>query len=144
MRKKPLLKSDSQPTVKSVQRQFKIWRGNRKGRKAIPERLWSAALRLTEEMSINQVAHALGLNHTALSARVSKSARRKRSSGKTSRRSAQGQRFIELDCNPWVSPVAGAVCEVELEESDGRKLRLRGVHPGELIESIRSLWAPVQ
>lgn len=103
-------------TVKSVQKEFKMWRQKRRGRDPIPEPLWTLAVRLTKKMSVNQVSHALGLNHTALSNRVSWNDRRRKSSPKSTRhpaavrdtvRSRQPKKqscgFVELDWN-WYQP----------------------------------------
>lgn len=122
------------PGLKSVQRQFNIWRGKRKGREAIPERLWFSAVRLTKEMTVNQVSRALGLNHTALSCRVAGRERRKK------RASREPRHFVELD---WKRPGgvgASTGYEVELEDAGGRKLRVRGTLPGEFMETARTLW----
>ena len=66
------IKLEKTTTLKSVLRQFRYLREKRKHRDAIPEKLWNSAVELTKEYSLNQVAKKLGLNHTALSERISK------------------------------------------------------------------------
>lgn len=62
---------ESKSDLKSVKRQFKLWRKNRPYRRAgIPARLWHEAVRLCEDYPVGQVRVALGLDHSKLKSKV--------------------------------------------------------------------------
>jgi hypothetical protein len=54
-------------TLEEVQSRFAAWREKRKNsRSTIPEELWSAAVLLCLENSVNNISRELRLNHTEL------------------------------------------------------------------------------
>lgn len=57
-------------SIEDVQYQFENWRETREKRCPIPEELWYAAVRLTEDYSVSHVARTLRLNYTRLKDRV--------------------------------------------------------------------------
>jgi hypothetical protein len=63
-------KAKEKQRLKHVQAQFATWRKNRENRERIPEALWESAVSLANAFSINALAKALRLNHSALKKRV--------------------------------------------------------------------------
>lgn len=57
-------------SIEDVKYQFKNWRKTREKRCPIPEELWNAAVRLTQDYSVSHVARTLRLNYTRLKQRV--------------------------------------------------------------------------
>ena len=56
--------------IEEVKEQFAQWRQNRKGREAIPDELWQAAVKLTKEHSINKIVKELNLSYSGFKERV--------------------------------------------------------------------------
>jgi hypothetical protein len=56
--------------LEQVQQQFESWRKHRKKRTRIPQRLWKAAVSLSDEHSIHHLSKILRINYTALKNRV--------------------------------------------------------------------------
>ena len=120
-------KIKNQPTLKSVQRQFKYWRQHRKLKNSIPQKLWNRAVKLTENYSIHKVANALRLSYVTLSERVVAPIQQK--SG-----------FIELDLRNKIESRIKTDGEVEFEDASGWKMRIRGNSMKELIEAAKEIW----
>lgn len=122
------------PTMETVKRQFKHWRehGKKKARR-IPEELWEAAVRLTEEYSISHVAKSLHLCNTTLRDRAREIRGQKRERG------AKPDNFVELNLGDVVNGI-GVGSEVEVEDTRGWKLRVRGGGVDELVEAVRGVW----
>lgn len=125
---------NGKPTMRSVKRQFKYWRehGKKKNR-VIPDRLWAAAVCLTEEHSINHVAKSLKLNNTTLRDRVAEL------SGLKKRPVEPACNFVEVSLEKAPSGIAPGY-EVELEDPRGRKMFLRGGRVDALVEAAKSVW----
>lgn len=58
------------PALAEVQSRFNDWRKKRKHRNPIPEELWTAAVMLTQEHSLNKVSKTLHLSYAALKERI--------------------------------------------------------------------------
>ena len=122
------------PSIEKVRDQFESWRKSRERRTAIPEALWEAAVRLSEDYSTLQISKSLRLNYTALKNRVQAS-----HSG-SSPRTGSGPAFVELDFGRSIFP---AECIVEMEDKSGSKMKmhLKGVSGVGLLELGRAFWS---
>lgn len=123
------MKSDNVCTAKfsleEVRGRLESFREERTGRR-IPEELWDAAARLCEHHSVNRVSKALGLNYMDLRKRVKVA--------EPKPRTAPSPGFLELD----LKDLSGAKCLVEMEATDGAKLRIEGA--ADLLEIVRLFW----
>ena len=94
------------------------WKQTRKHvRAAMPAELWEDAARLARRYTIAQVAGPVGINPTHL--------KRKMGSAKKQaqrRKARPRQEFVSLDMGARI----GAMSEIEIENSRGVKLRLKG------------------
>ena len=109
-------------SVLRVRERFESWRRTKLGRERIPERLWTAAVRLCAQHRVHRVARWLRLNDSALRARVQSAGR-----GLGAKKGA-APAFVE-----WVStapltspPVAGAEYVLELQDGADLRIRVRG------------------
>jgi hypothetical protein len=102
----PVEKEKARPTLKTVQDLFDGWRKEKKGRDPIPPALWGAAVALTGQHSIHEIARHLRLNHNTL---------------KTRAHNARSVAFVEI--NPVT---VSTECTVEMEKSTGERMRIRG------------------
>ena len=120
------------PTISEVKEQFKIWRRTRKSPRPIPEKLWAAAVSLTANHSISQIAKELVLDYSALKKRV---LIKKKDS--TARMNPPD--FIELNLEP---PAAVSECVVEMQDILGAKMRMhfRGKTDFDLLELAKAFW----
>ena len=98
--------STPRPAISEVKEQFKIWRKTRKSPRPIPEKLWAAAVSLTANHSISQIAKELVLDYSALKKRVL-------IKNKDSAARMNPPDFIELNLEP-----AAAVSECVVEMQD--------------------------
>ena len=123
---KEIIPSSSQ-SLKEVQQQFEHWRKTRKGRQPIPEHLWQAAAKLSEQYSINYVARLLHLNHTALKEKVEISKQ-------------ENPVFVEI---PLPDELLRVHWTVEMEKRSGAKLRMSCQGQGAvqaLMEIGKAFW----
>jgi hypothetical protein len=124
----------SNPAINSVQRRFESWRKHRKRSEPIPEELWAAAVKLTEEHTLAQVSRALCLDHKNLKKRVS------RSQSTEPGRTGERPRFVE------VSFPEPALCSgeyhLEIEGTHGERLTLnvKGETKVDIMEVLRAFW----
>ena len=122
--------------VRAVQDRFERWRKNKLGRERIPERLWSAAVKLCERHGLDRVRRWLRLNYAALRDRIG----RARRSGPGPQKKNSSPRFVE-----WVStaPASSSEAEYVLEVQDARGpsvcLRVRGAAITQVAELARLL-----
>ncbi len=100
------------PTLAEVQARFADWRKNKKHRRRIPEDLWVAAVRLSQEHSLHKISTALSLSYTDLKKRVK--------SDKAATGTSPTSTFIPID----ISPPHNAECIVEMEHRNGNKMRM--------------------
>ena len=125
---------EDRPTLQEVQQQFDVWRSNPKKRRQIPQELWDAAVKLCDKHSISQVALALKLSHRDLKNRKIRSIQRE---------SHQSQpTFIEMD-NPSGGPLATGNRMIELEDSQGRKMRIswNGERDFDVSSLAKGFWS---
>ncbi len=125
----------------AVRRRFELWRSRRQRGERIPERLWSAAVKVAVAEGLAPTARILGLGYNALNKRVEaadpcggsvrlmplrKTSGRNASTGKESTAKALAQNsattFVEL---PPLEPREASECIVELEHPRGTKMRIR-------------------
>lgn len=106
-----MAKKELPENVERVREQFEEWRGRKRGRERIPERLWSAAASAARSHGVHAVSRALRVEHSKLRQRVEKTG---------PRGGVAASSFIELD----VEPAAGVGCIVELEKSNGSRMRI--------------------
>ena len=101
--------------MQKVYRRLERWRRKRRGRSAIPERLWAAAAAVAREHGINRTSQVLHLEFNKLKEVVK--------SRKAPKRIAYpGPQFVELMTSPTTG---GCECVIELEGPRG-KLRIHG------------------
>lgn len=105
------------PAALEVQAQFKHWRNTRTKRGKIPDELWSAAAKLTELHSVNQVAKLMRLNASELS--------KKRSSVSSPIIKANPESPLSFIEFPKISNGNFGPCEIELKRSDGSEMQIR-------------------
>jgi hypothetical protein len=114
-------------TLEEIKEEFEQWRQNRKGKQEIPDKLWNSATELSKYYSINKIAKALGLGHSALKKRV------KDLKGNNS------STFVEFQLPKTVSSVQWTV---EMEKPNGAKLKMnyQGKVMVELFEIGKLFW----
>ena len=120
------------PTVslEEVKAQFEEWRRNRKGKAAIPDELWAAAV---------EVARREGVSRTSTELRVEWNHLKRRmvAAEGTSSKPAP-PRFVEL-----VAPHEESLpeCVIELEGRRGKlRIQIKGASASELAALSRGLW----
>ena len=121
--------------LESVQYQFEKWRENRKSpRELIPASLWSAAISLCNQYSINQVSRALHLSYTTLKNRV------KGRKAVPKKKKLSSPTFVELD---WQGSYQTSECIIEMENAYGSKMRMsfKGQADLDLLELGKSFWS---
>ena len=112
---------------------FETWRKKQKTRRRLPERLWSAAVKLAQEYGVNRTARTLRLDYNGLKKRMESSV-----SGDVSQVSV-GPQFLQLLPSELT---AVAECAIECEGAQGSKIRihLKGPQLPDLAEMIGNLW----
>lgn len=130
--------TEAQQRLQALQEEFDHWRQNRSGAgERIPEALWAKAVELSRVLPTSRVAKPLRLSQTAL---------RDRRLGKTSKlaktATKRSVQFIELPASaePSASPTQAPI-SVELERTDGARLRLRFAQPPAFDALIKSFLA---
>ena len=140
--------------LESIRYQFEQWRKSRKNRRErIPENLWSAAVRLRDQYSVNQISRTLRLNYTDLMKRIptslqsclSKTARsqgthREKRKAYTKRNRLSPAAFIEVD---WQKGFPSSECIIEMEDTYGSKMRMsfKGHANLDLLELGKTFWS---
>lgn len=125
--------------LQRMRERFEGWRKTR-DRRAIPEGLWTAAVKLAAEHGIHRTARALRLNSQSLRRRVEATV----GHGSPGKEAAPG--FWELVPAGGLAGVRASgvgECIVELEDADGRKLRIhwKGGEVPDLAALIGSVWS---
>ncbi len=124
-----------QSPLESVRYRFKQWRETRKNRRErIPENLWSAAVELRKQYSVNQISRALGLNYNDLKKRMLEQ-------GAYSKRNKLSlSDFVELD---WQNDFSASECVIEMEDTYGSKMRMsfKGNADLDLLELGKAFWS---
>ena len=132
-------------TLKEVEEQFRSWRGGRKRGQKIPRELWQAAVELTEQYSLDEIATTLALNHGRLEKRVEITARRQKGANGTGAASGHDG-FVEVGA---IGAGYRGECSIEAEDG-GCKLtvHLNGsgcAHAVEIARCVaKELWSASQ
>lgn len=123
----------SQHSLIEVQSQFAAWRKTNKRRERIPETLWSAAVKLSENHSIHKISRALRLNHSDLRDRVAE-----RKSMQT-HNVTPSRNFIAIE----MENLQSAECVIEMEHHNGNKMRMhfKGKTDLDLRSFADSFWS---
>ena len=124
-----VIEADVPLAMRKVYRHLQRWRGQRKGRERIPQRLWVAARELAREHGVNPVSRVLGLDFNRLKRMVE--------SKETLTRRNHAPAFIEL-----MAPQATTSphCVIELEGQRGKvRIEWRGT-VGDLASFSQALW----
>jgi len=116
-------------TLDEVRARFENWRQNRRGKRRIPEELWSAAIELARRNGVNPIAAALHLDGGKLK-------RRMVTAGSVSGE-AMPPTFVEL-----IAPAAGQhECTIELEGRKGKlRIHWKGATSADVAALSRALW----
>jgi hypothetical protein len=110
------------PNLEDVKTRFEEWRQNRKGRAAMPDKLWSVAAEVALREGVSRTSTALRLEWNHL--------KRRMTTGGTPSRQRITPEFIELVAPPAPSRWE---CTVELEGRRGKlKIHLKGASASEL------------
>ena len=110
---------------------FEAWRGARRSRTRIPDRLWNLAVKLAVAHGLHRTASVLKLDYYSLKKRVE---------AKNAVASSTTPAFVELSPPPMT---AGGECVVEFEDGAGASMRihLRGCDAPDLVALGRSFWS---
>lgn len=117
-------------TIQEVRARFEHWRQNRKGKAAIPDELWLAAMELARNNGVNPTASELHLDGSKLK-------RLMIAAGTVPEKKAPPS-FVEL-----IAPERAVLpeCSVELESRRGKlRIQLKGSMTTDLAELSRMLW----
>ena len=114
-------------SIEEIKEESAKWRQNRNGKQIIPDKLWQSAVGLCKYNSINKIAKALGLGHTALKKRAE------------SLKVETSSTFLELTIQDSLSSVHWTV---EMEKPSGEKLKMnyQGKVMAELFEIGKLFW----
>jgi len=113
-----------------ARKRFDAWRKKHRARGPLAQGLWDEAVALAREHGHHRTARALGLDYYSLGERL-------KSAPEAKREKARGPgSFVEM-----FAPV-GAECSIELEDTDGAKMRicLRGMEFPDLVSLSRDFW----
>jgi uncharacterized NAD(P)/FAD-binding protein YdhS len=119
-------------TIEEAKARFEAWRQNRKGKAAIPDEIWSAAV---------EVARKEGVRRTSTELRVEwNHLKRRMAAASAASPKAAPPVFVEL-----VAPRSQSLpeCTIELEGRRGKlRIQLRGAPASYLATLSRELWEP--
>ena len=119
----------------SLKYQFEQWRKTRKNRRErIPETLWSTAVELRKQYSVNQLSRALRLNYNDLKKRISEQ------NVYSKRKKISSTDFVEL---AWQNGFSASECVIEMEDTYGSKMRMsfKGRADLALLELGKAFWS---
>lgn len=121
------------PSLEQVQQQFESWRKHRKKRTRIPQRLWKAAVALSDEYSIHHLSKILRVNYAALKNRVLQLNPPAKSESNVSNAT-----FFELP-----QPAAALESTIEMARADGAvmKMHLKTAGISDLVELGKAFLA---
>jgi len=126
-------KSDLPAKLARGRERFEKWRSKQKSRSRLPERLWSAAVKLADEYGVNRTARALRLDYSGLKRRM------KSSVSSNLSQAVVGPKFIQLPGSE-LTPVAE--CAIECRHADGATIRIhiKGPQLPDLAALGNVLW----
>ena len=112
---------------------FENWRKKQKTRTRLPERLWSAAVKLAQEYGVNRTARTLRLDYNGLKKRMESTISDEASPA------VAGPEFIELLGSELTAP---SECAIECRNPNGATIRihLKGPQLPDLVALSQSLW----
>ena len=125
--------------LERTRRRFEQWRAMRsRGRRRIPESLWSLATRAARQFGVHRTCRALHLDYVVLKRRVEANATPDPVRHEADRDTPSG--FVELV--PAGSNSA-TECVVEIEDASGGRMRieLKGIAAADVVALTRSLRA---
>jgi len=143
----PTESHDIPAKIQKVLRRFERWRSAHTGRLPIPQRLWTAAVRLAGEHGVFQTAKILRLDYSKLKQLLLESTGAVKRSGSTRAAGVKSRRirsevptaFMEL----LASPTAAAIseCQIELEGRRGKmRIHWKGTAAPDLGGLGRTFW----
>jgi hypothetical protein len=118
--------------VTDVRRRLDAWRNSRLKLGPIPAPLWKEAAALARAHGINAIAKALRLDYYSLKRQM------EIVSGSPAVKPVASPAFVEVAVVPPSLPPAE--CAVELERSDGARMRIRTSRPEDLVVLAESFW----
>lgn len=118
--------------VTDARRRLDGWRKSRPGWERIPAQLWKEAAALARAHGINPIAKALRLDYYSLKRQMEAVSRA------PGARPVPHPAFVEVALVP--SSPAPAECAVELERSDGARMRVRLSRQEDLVALSDSFW----
>jgi hypothetical protein len=118
--------------IEQFRNRLELWRREHRGRRPLPEELWSEAAQLAQQYGVYRTAKVLRLSYQSLKqhlpADIDRRAKRKKTTTK----------FLEL------LPLSSALpeCNVEFENGRGAKMKiqLKGTAMSELPNLTRLFW----
>lgn len=129
------VKASHDESMKQVKERFNLWRETRTRGKHIPAHLWVAAVELTKEYGLQQVANELHVDSNRLKKRLAQAV----GTYKISKTSTQ---FVEMTVAPSTRLAAQSECVIQLENARGAKMRveLNGNGIAGLAEMCNTFW----
>lgn len=118
--------------ITDVRRRLDAWRRGRPKRGPIPAPLWKEAAALARAHGINPIAKALRLDYYSLKRQMEAVSRALEA------KPVAHPAFVEVALVPSSPPPAE--CAVELERSDGARMRVRLSRQEDLIALSDSFW----
>ena len=116
-----------------ARRRFEAWRRGRRGRARIPEELWQAAVGVAREHGVSKAAQELHVDYYALKRRL-----------KATPIPAPADDSVEFLEIPGKVLSAGPGCAVELQDREGRRLRVELRDVAHVESVARMLWSVVR
>jgi hypothetical protein len=118
--------------MEQLRNRFELWRSEHRGRRPLPEELWSEAAQLAQQYGVYRTAKVLRLSYESLKQHLPSG------SDQRARRKKISAKFLEL------LPFSSALpeCNVELENARGAKMKiqLKGTAMSELPNLTRLFW----
>ena len=122
-------------TLAEVQSRFAAWREKRQNRRsAIPEELWSAAVLLCLDNSVNKISKGLRLNHTELKKRVASCG-----SSLTCNAMPAAQDFIAINI-PRMDDGTAVIIEMEHRNGNRMTMHFKGQADFDPQAFAKSFW----
>lgn len=122
-------------TLNQVATRIEAWRNGPKKSNRIPEDIWQAAVKLSKQYSINQVAKTLRLGYSDLKKRVKSHPEKNMPAVKV-----QSTQFIEMGLE---KPSSMQQCTIIMEDNNGARMQihLNGKTDLDLYELTRAFWS---
>jgi hypothetical protein len=111
------VKASHGDSLKQVRERFNLWRETRTRGKHIPAHLWEAAVDLTKEYDLQQVANELHVDCNGLKKRLAQAVG-------TLQISKASTQFVEMTVAPAPRFAAQSECVIQLENARGAKMRV--------------------